>query len=269
MDLCSNIHSLSQCSGTRSLHARIAAAKKAKGQVMVAGDVLENIQKNLKDLAKAVDAIKKGATPVLPVQSEVQGGKGLVVQGKFYSVAELASIPVAEKVVLQSGDFGCTMCAKVFSTEKRLLKHLLLHSGMGRHVCEEQNCTKRFSSKHGLTQHLMSHKPRHVCKVCEIVFSHKASLVRHVELNHAEKGKEVVLFCLHCTKKFQRLYDLTNHEAGCVDNPDRVKAFHCLHKGCSSVFYTAKTRNSHQVKYHRVAGRTVSSSVGAAPAEKQ
>jgi uncharacterized C2H2 Zn-finger protein len=262
LDLCTSIHAVQQCAGTRSMHARIAAQEANKGKVSVACEVLEGIQKSLKTVVDHVDTISKGV-PVVPLPGV--GGPVYHLEGSLYSVAELAAIPIAARIDYVNGDLGCTMCAKLFRSESSLARHLAGHQGLGAFVCLETGCGKKFTSRRGLLEHEKSHNPEHKCEECESVFSHKQSLIRHVASKHGEADVEVEkTACQFCGRQFARAPDCVGHSARCKDNPDKVKGFPCLHQGCVKAFYTLRERNHHQTTKHKFAARKLSATVSAA-----
>lgn len=225
-----------------------------KDEVIVSSSELSDLKIAIKEIYTAVSCIQKGVTPHLLDSSGMIGGKGVVVDGRYISVQELAMVPIASKRMTEDDKFGCSECDKVFPTEVKLNKHLKGHRGEGKYFCEEAGCGKRYLTKSSLSSHAKSHAPGFPCEVegCRKVYSHKASLIRHGLYDHPAEGDDAPSFdCDHCGDSFTRRHDRDVHSGRCEMNPHPV-SYECRFGGCGKVFKTLKIRARHQTSIHKL-----------------
>ena len=75
--------------------------------------------------------------------------------------------------------FRCTICDKGFPKQWVYRQHMRIH----KKVYECKICKERFTTKHDLTMHRISHKAErpHQCEICTKKFPRKWQLTRHVQ----------------------------------------------------------------------------------------
>ncbi len=126
--------------------------------------------------------------------------KGQSVPGKVPRFPPEARMPCPEcgKVLSRAGlkahmqhhtgdyKYNCTLCTKGFTTKRHLTDHLKKHEGRSS-VCEY--CLKAFKSSSVLQRHLVEHTGRYPfrCSVCNQGFTLRSALVAH-ENQHWGKG---------------------------------------------------------------------------------
>ena len=82
--------------------------------------------------------------------------------------------------------FKCNICSKAFSRKHHLSQHLYTHTDVKPFKCK--NCSKSFSQKSNLNRHLYTHtneKP-FICTICTKSFSQKSILNRHLYILHSK-----------------------------------------------------------------------------------
>lgn len=83
-----------------------------------------------------------------------------------------------------SGDFGCSLCHKIFPLQRMLTRHLKCHSLVKRHPC--RFCGKGFNDTFDLKRHMRTHtgiRP-YKCELCEKAFTQRCSLESHMRKIH-------------------------------------------------------------------------------------
>ncbi|XP_013855099.1 putative transcription factor Ovo-like 1 [Austrofundulus limnaeus] len=107
--------------------------------------------------------------------------------GSFYLPATLALISRAKprpRTSPVSGDFGCSVCHKIFPLQRMLTRHLKCHSLVKRHPC--RFCGKGFNDTFDLKRHMRTHtgiRP-YKCELCEKAFTQRCSLESHMRKIH-------------------------------------------------------------------------------------
>ncbi|MEQ2303144.1 hypothetical protein AMECASPLE_013685 [Ameca splendens] len=116
--------------------------------------------------ANRLEQISGGGTTVgviLPVSSTGSGeqrseSRSWSKTGPFCFPAALASISRAKarpRSTPVSGDFGCSLCHKIFPLQRMLTRHLKCHSVVKRHPC--RFCGKGFNDTFDLKRHMRTH----------------------------------------------------------------------------------------------------------------
>ncbi|XP_014877412.1 transcription factor Ovo-like 2 [Poecilia latipinna] len=128
----------------------------------------------------------------VPVSSTGSGDQGSEIRswskmGPFGFPATLASVSRAKarpRSTPVSGDFGCSLCHKIFPLQRMLTRHLKCHSLVKRHPC--RFCGKGFNDTFDLKRHMRTHtgiRP-YKCELCEKAFTQRCSLESHMRKIH-------------------------------------------------------------------------------------
>lgn len=111
--------------------------------------------------------------------------------------------------------FQCHMCAKLFSRQTHLNRHLVIHSNEKPFVCEV--CSKGFTRLDHLNIHRHHHsdvKPYN-CDICKQGFTRAAHLQRHTENRHANGAESKMItadyVCEMCPKAYSTPKSLKLH----------------------------------------------------------
>ncbi|XP_058832496.1 zinc finger protein 879-like [Topomyia yanbarensis] len=123
--------------------------------------------------------------------------------------------------------------------QQNLKQHMLLHSGIKKHVC--QYCKKAFTQRGNLTCHLNIHtgnKP-HKCDQCDKSFGDPTALKMHKVIHTDEPSFQ----CDICSKHFKYRHSLLTHIRS--HNDDRRHA--CTY--CSMAFVTSSSLKKHVRKH--------------------
>ena len=104
--------------------------------------------------------------------------------------------------------FDCAECDETFKLKKALMTHMKEHynTEVVRHNCHE--CGKVFTNRRQLTLHMGCHNPVQ-CPDCEVSFTRRDKLRRHVENKHTKGGDKWA--CTFCEKMLSRKDKLKEH----------------------------------------------------------
>lgn len=84
--------------------------------------------------------------------------------------------------------YNCTFCPKKYHTRSKLVNHMKRHQGIFDFEC--QHCGLKKASKYEVNQHIKNVHEKHTrtepipCTICQMVFSSKTCLKRHVDVVH-------------------------------------------------------------------------------------
>uniref|UniRef100_A0A3B4A6Y7 C2H2-type domain-containing protein n=1 Tax=Periophthalmus magnuspinnatus TaxID=409849 RepID=A0A3B4A6Y7_9GOBI len=147
--------------------------------------------------------------------------------------------------------FGCSLCDKVFSTQKNLSYHMSHHAKNVQTMpfkCVE--CGARFREKHW--SHMRSHTEErpYKCAICHKGFKHRANLYWHKKMHTGVKP----FSCPVCYKTFLRATNLrlhlaTHEKEGQIQSKEMSKPFSC--RVCGAEF-TKKLSLSYHERTHKI-----------------
>ncbi|XP_067015148.2 zinc finger protein 260 [Anabrus simplex] len=127
-----------------------------------------------------------------------------------------------------AGQFQCPLCSKRFSSKYGLSNHQNLHLPEDERPYKCRHCKKGFGAKHAMTKHERTHLPdeerlSYVCDICGKRFGYASTLDGHQRHVHQNERPFV---CHVCAKTFPikgaLTYHLTTHEV-----QDRVQCAEC------------------------------------------
>lgn len=142
--------------------------------------------------------------------------------------------------------FVCELCGLQCSSKCSLIFHnLRIHAVDKSFSCAK--CTRRFSCKSDLRNHMVTHKNEkmHACDQCQKRFNHKTGLRAH-KLKHSGEKPFVCDFDT-CTQKFAQKFKLNEHKKKVHL---AVKPFACGE--CESTFSSLYNLNRHKSTVHKL-----------------
>ncbi|XP_022119386.1 zinc finger protein 501 [Pieris rapae] len=131
------------------------------------------------------------------------------------------------RLKIETYEFKCATCEKVFSSERACLSHQRIHTapqprvyrspdslgkkksnGVKRHVCE--NCGKQYATNAALRYHQRVHTGErpYKCSLCPKAFTMPLFLQIHVRTHTGERPYQ----CPHCPKAFSNKAALLRHD---------------------------------------------------------
>jgi len=106
--------------------------------------------------------------------------------------------------------YQCTDCGRLMKSKSGYVEHVKnVHSkNPDLYKCTE--CDKAFKQRGNLKSHMLSHslEKKYSCKICLQSFKYPDQLSKHKNQQHVHNH---VFACLHCDKKFVRMYELKRH----------------------------------------------------------
>ena len=108
-----------------------------------------------------------------------------------------------------SASFICIKCAKPFTLQHNLDRHMRTHDGLRPYSCNF--CVKSYSQAGSLKDHegsVHNGEKCHKCKMCDALFTNYMSLMRH---NVKEHGADKPHSCAECGKGFLKKWGLLIH----------------------------------------------------------
>lgn len=176
-----------------------------------------------------------------------QGGQPGVLERK----CPFCAFTTSEMITLQkhiqdahpkSNDVNaCDICGKVFTSNRYLSHHKVVHSAEKRFTCE--TCGKQFRREGDYNMHLSTHtqKPSE-CKICGKKFGLHRNLLQH-EIIHREPEKKFE--CTLCDKRFRRHCDYQAHVNSHTSDPYRCSV-------CDRTFPLRRNLLQHEVVHTQV-----------------
>uniref|UniRef100_A0A3B3C4X7 C2H2-type domain-containing protein n=1 Tax=Oryzias melastigma TaxID=30732 RepID=A0A3B3C4X7_ORYME len=125
-------------------------------------------------------------------------------------------------------EYKCETCGKVFQFRSRLLRHMIIHTGVKPFSCHV--CGKRFNQKSILIVHQRIHTGErpYSCDVCGKRFNQKSILNVHKRIHTGERP----YCCETCGKTFTQKSILNGHKIIHTNDPEKKpvpSTFSCLH----------------------------------------
>ncbi|XP_013386957.1 uncharacterized protein LOC106156308 [Lingula anatina] len=192
----------------------------------------DNLSYKCKVCGEVLDKLESGKTHVLEKhREEVVGSKDLdwelnmdieeSFDGKHYVCPECGKKFDKPRYLknhfpVHTGKYTCAACHKVFARAESLEKHICSAKVEVKktHFC--QICNLSFSKKLYLFRHMAAHTGEFTCERCKTMFSRKKALEWHLyKCNPAQlsaKSKNHVFPCDECGKVFSRQLALENHK---------------------------------------------------------
>ena len=138
-------------------------------------------------------------------------------------------------------------CGMFFKSNYKLDRHLKTHAKVKKkkYKCDFENCNKTFTENYMLNRHKQDHELR-TCKKCNLSFSSKHSMKKHMKEVHAIVEKLFV--CEICQKNLLSLSAYNKH----ILSHKNGKTHYC--KICNKHFkssYQLKSHHSHNHTTHR------------------
>eukprot|EP00057_Strongylocentrotus_purpuratus_P023794 XP_011678268.1 PREDICTED: histone-lysine N-methyltransferase PRDM9 isoform X1 [Strongylocentrotus purpuratus] len=142
----------------------------------------------------------------------------------------------------KEGSYKCSHCPRVFTSERRLIEHLISHEQKGFYQCTL--CPKSFGSESALSNHQGEHtglKP-FKCEICGRGFRVKNHFHAHKRRMHQERPLR--FFCSVCNKGFADKGNLTKHER----RHKGIRQYVCLE--CGKGFTAGTSLATHMQTMH-------------------
>lgn len=109
-----------------------------------------------------------------------------------------------------SGDrpFNCATCTRSFSVKAGLVQHMRTHTDERPYPCV--HCGRAFKQKIQLTTHMRVHSGErpYGCRLCGKLFRQQSHVVQHLRTHTGEKPHK----CYQCGKAFRQKYSLISHQ---------------------------------------------------------
>ncbi len=124
------------------------------------------------------------------------------------NIQELYVAPSYHQNKINSKVFICKYCSKKFSRKQNLTQHINIHTNTKKYQCYV--CNKKFTQRHSLINHIRIHtgeKPFR-CQYCDHKCNVKYNLKVHIRRHTGEKPYK----CKYCFKNFISKTSLNSHQ---------------------------------------------------------
>jgi hypothetical protein len=150
----------------------------------------------------------------------------------------------------------CSVCGRIFKTERSRLQHYLLYhlKYKSPHFCDIGDCAKYFKDKRSLKAHKLAHSWKWQCQECGQDLGSKFALKKHMVDQHDQGNltkRKGNWKCQHgCGKVRKFKDDMVAHERVCKMGPNPEPLKKCAKHGCNKEYETMSALNRHVQKKH-------------------
>ena len=134
--------------------------------------------------------------------------------------------------------FACEFCNKTFKQGRYIKRHN--RTCHGNELIQCMKCDEKIAFK-SLTKHYTSVHRKHVCLICEDIFSSHLTLIKHERTHLVGSDIGVDITCTVCDMSFTQLTKYQVH----MESHIKREAFPCEFKGCGKIFNMQKQLEQH------------------------
>ena len=142
-------------------------------------------------------------------QASQQKQESVRVNGKFKRCHKTNSgaLSTDKQSVRQGANYVCNQCAKQFTAQASLIRHILSkHEGV-KYPCDQ--CDFQTTTHDNLTVHIRSKHEgvKYACDQCDYQVAHRSNLIKHIEIKH----EGVRYACNQCDYQAKTQFNVTLH----------------------------------------------------------